>query len=72
MNGTLDFGRLAAAGQSLIEVIRARASSPAFLLELLALAGTAILASWIAPRLMRFIRQQIPAARPPPVVSGVI
>jgi small-conductance mechanosensitive channel len=72
VNGTLDFGRLAAAGQSLIEVIRARASSPAFLLELLALAGTAILASWIAPRLMRFIRQQISAARPRPVVSGVI
>jgi small-conductance mechanosensitive channel len=72
VNGTLDFERLAAAGQSLIEVIRARAASPAFLLELLALAGTAILASWIAPRLMRFIRQQVTAARPRPVVSGVI
>jgi len=72
VNGTLDFERLAAAGQSLIDIIRARAASPAFLIELLALAGTALLASWIAPRLMRFIRQQVSTARPRPVVSGVI
>jgi len=72
VNGTLDFGRLAEAGQSLIEIIRARAASPAFLIELLALAATAVLASWVAPRLVRFIRQQASTARPRPVVSGVI
>jgi len=72
VNGTLDFERLAAAGQSLIDVIRARAASPAFLIELLALAGTALLASWIAPRLVRFFKQQVSAGPARPVVSGVI
>ena len=72
MNGTLDLERLMGAGQTVLAPILAHVFSVGFLLELTAIAGTGLIAYWVAPRLVHVFKLHIsPAPRRPVVASAV-
>ena len=59
MNGTIDLERLATEGQGLLRSAVERMLSVEFLIELLSLIITGLLAQFIAPRLVGYFKRHI-------------